>query len=1059
MAALEDDSLWSLDRVQAHASGRGPDVVTAFDRQARLAPAAHAIVDEAGALSYGDLREVANRVAHHLTSLGLERGDPVAVMIDGTRWSVIAALAVLKAKGAYTPVDAAYPPERVAAIFATKRPRLVLVHGSRPATVPAAARVADLAASDAFDRLSCMDPPHDIAPLESAYVIHTSGSTGTPKAIVQTHRCLANFTAWQVAGSGLGRGRRILQCASPSFDVSVQEIFHSLLSGGCLYVTDSRTRRDLPGLARRILADAIEIVDLPFSAINILFGPDALIAEAPALRHLISAGEPLTVTPAIAAFLARNPEVVLHNHYGPAETHMLASHSLRHGDGIEARPPLGRPIPNTHALLCDDRLELVPDGEPGEICIGGDGLARGYLDRAMTAERFVPHPFIAGERLYRSGDVGRWRAGGELEILGRRDDQVKIRGFRVEPAEVEAALRRCPGVTHAAVATRMNGMGARELWGFVDPQAAIRESAIRAFLGARLPDFMLPTRVLAIDRLPLSPNGKVDRKALEAFADACVCEARPDPPASSELPHLIASIWSDVLERPVGPHDDLFLLGCDSLKVAVIAARMTRRLARTVDLRTIFEHPSPEALAHALGDGGRAEPANLPPLVPMDAGAPVLASHGQLGLWIFDQRAGPDRAAYNFVDGFRFPAGSDPAAIERAVAGLVDRHEALRTTLRMENGRLVQIVHARPTGLVETIDLDQADSPEELSRQIARSLVARAPDLERGPATQAVLLCFGAAGAMLLFNVHHAFSDARSSEIVQRDLHRAFSLAQAGLPCALPAPTLHYRDFAAWQHGLVDGAYGRRAAAFWRGLLAGRPGATRLPPDVPSAGGRGHPAGSCRRMLGGALVERLRALSGREGVTLSTWLLVGFSATLAAWTETQDLVFATALAGRDRAELDDQVGLYANLSLVRVQVEARARFADLGRRLRTLVADLRTHAFYPFVHVIDTVAEAAAPGGGPAYEIGFQFIERGRERSAGAPCHAFTLWADRARSPLWVTVDNSADGIAVSAQYSAALYRPETIRALLDAFAARLAALAADPSAPALPEGATAQCA
>jgi amino acid adenylation domain-containing protein len=1026
------------------ASSELPAIAVSFDVRAAQAPAKTALIDRAGALSYEELRILSDRLAHYLLSRGLARGDAVAVMIDGSRWSVVSALAILKAGGAYAPIDPAYPPTRIAAIFDASQAKLVLVQGaSRVETPPACVSIDPEAAA----RHVCPDGPPlgSVDPLDLAYLIHTSGSTGKPKAILQTHRCLANFIEWQVKLSGLGEGRHVLQCASPSFDVSIQEIFYTLISGGCFYLTDSATRRNLHEMARLIFEQEIEVVDLPFSAINILFGAEALLPHVPALRHLISAGETLHVTPALEAFLARNPRVVLHNHYGPAETHMLTSHSLRHGEGVERRPPLGRIIPNVHACLLDEALRPAPHGEVGEIAIGGHGLARGYRDSAMTAARFAPHPFHPGERIYLTGDLGRWRANGELEFLGRRDDQVKIRGYRVELAEVEAALRRAPGVVQGAATARVDATGSLELCAFVNETAA-DEAHLRAFLLAALPDYMQPARIFHVERLPISPNGKVDRHALGELAEQRIKTRRP-PPSGDPIERRIAEIWSDILERPLEASDDLFSMGCDSLKVAKIATRMTQAFGQAIDLRSLFENPTIQSFAQFLRNRNGAAPP-LPPILPAADAAVAPASDAQLGLWLFDQRAGADRIAYNFIDGFWFDGPCDPAQIELALRACINRHETLRSTLSLEAGRLVQRVHPVSSATVDVLRPQEEGDPLVVSARIGRALVTRPFDLARGPTTRAVILHFLDSGAMLLLAIHHAFSDARSSEVLLADLRRAYEQITNSAHCELSRLPLQYRDFAVWQAGVVTSAYGDAARSFWRDVLADRPDAASLPPDRASSS-LGLPGSSLKEEIAADLVDRLRALSGVNGVTLYVWLLAAFAATLAEWTQRRDLVFATALACRDHPALDDQVGLYANLCLMRLRVEKDASFSELGAQARLLVAQMRTFAFYPFARIVSDVSEARAPGGGPPFEIGFQFIEHDPAREAPEPRHAFTIWADRARNPLWVTIESSPRGISLLVEYHRARYSAERIAAFTGDFVERLERLVRDPDGPA----------
>lgn len=494
-------------------------VLELIDREVAAHPQAPAVREPGREVTYAELDRLADTVAGRLDrEFGIARGDTVLIAARAGADFTAAALGTLRAGAAYLPVDTTYPPERIEQILrASSAALLVLADpGVLDTGAPGvrATGLAGLVAPDPADGTAAAAVRRAPAPEDPAYVIFSSGSTGTPKGIVQTHRCLANFISWQVDGSGLGRGRRVLQVAPLTFDVSVQEMFSTLASGGCLYVPEPHVRRDPRDLIDFVIDERIEVVDFPQSLIDVVMALPRNFEHAADLRHIISAGETVRVTEALEGLLTRRPELTLHNHYGPAENHMVASHSMSGPAGnLEPRPPVGSLVWNTYVYLLDEHGVPVPDGEVGEVYIGGAGVALGYTDPELSRTAFVPDPFRPGARLYRTRDRGVWRADQTLQLLGRMDDLIKIRGNAVEPREVEARLADFAGVKDAAAFAVVRAGGAVELHAALTGNPPPAPELRRALL-AVLPDYMVPVRWWLVDGLPVSPNGKLDRKAL-----------------------------------------------------------------------------------------------------------------------------------------------------------------------------------------------------------------------------------------------------------------------------------------------------------------------------------------------------------------------------------------------------------------------------------------------------------------------------------------------------------------------------------------------------------------
>ncbi|HEV2734194.1 MAG TPA: condensation domain-containing protein, partial [Longimicrobiaceae bacterium] len=668
-------------------------------------------------------------------------------------------------------------------------------------------------------------------------------------------------------------------------------MFSTWASGGALVVVPEETRGDMAALARLVERERIERVFLPFVALQHLAEAALEGGIRPAsLRELVTAGEQLRVTGPIRGWLAAMPGCELVNQYGPSETHVVSSLKLA---GEPARwpalPGIGGPISNTRLYVLAPSLQPLPPGVPGEIHVGGDSLARGYLGRpGPTAARFVPDPFGAapGGRLYRTGDRARRLAGGELEFLGRVDQQVKVRGFRIEPGEVEAALECHPAVRQALVHAWEESPGDRRLVGYVvpEPEAGAPDAAgLRSFLGERLPEYMLPSAFVVLEGLPLTPSGKIDRRGLPAPG-----ARRSRPYAAPRVPveEVLCGIFSDVLgsrrgTRPdrVGIDDDFCELGGHSLLATQVGSRVRRTFGVEVPLRALFEAPTVAGLAARIGllrAGGGAPQA--PPLAALPRnGSALPLSFAQQRLWFIDQLE-PGSAAYNMPFALRLRGRFDPAVLERAVTEIVRRHETLRTVFATVDGEPAQVVRdASPVALAVT-DLRSlpAERREAEVHRIAWEEAVRPFDLAAGPLLRVSAVRLGEAEWGVLFTMHHIVSDAWSMGVLIREVSALYDALAAGREAELPALPVQYADYAAWQRGWLTGETLEARLGFWRERLRGASPLLELPTDRPRPQVQGPRGASVAVHLPAEVSRGLRTLSRREGAT-------AFMTLLAAW--------------------------------------------------------------------------------------------------------------------------------------------------------------------------------
>lgn len=583
-------------------------VLSLFEAQAARTPDETAVVFEGQQLSYRELDGRANQLAHHLLGLGVGADDRVALCIDRSLEMAVAVLGALKAGAAYVPLDPAYPAERLSFMLDDARCKVVLTSARLAETLPGVSNLLRL--DKEWDRIageSTDNPQTQIDGENLAYVIYTSGSTGWPKGVALPHRALANLISWQLDQSFTPA--RTLQFASLSFDVSFQEMFSTWCSGGTLLLVSDELRRDAPSLLRFFETQKVARVFLPFVYLQHLAEVFAgRGAQFEHLREIITAGEQLEITPQIVNFCESLKELKLHNHYGPSESHVVTAYTLTGKPADWPKlPPIGRPISNTQIYVLDQSGQPAPLGVAGELCIGGANLARGYLNRPeLTAEKFVANPFgdDAGTRIYRTGDAARLTADGNIEFLGRLDNQIKIRGFRIELGEIEATLATHPWVREAVVVAHGEA-GDRRLLGYVVPATPVSDSLtteLRRFLKTKLPDYMALSDFVFLEELPLTPSGKINRRALPA-PELSTSERQSYVPPRTDVERQLAEIWSAVLKRDrVGIDDNFFELGGHSLLATQLISRIRSVLNLELPLRYLFDFPTVGELAVGMAE-------------------------------------------------------------------------------------------------------------------------------------------------------------------------------------------------------------------------------------------------------------------------------------------------------------------------------------------------------------------------------------------------------------------------------------------------------------------------
>ncbi|HKV10095.1 MAG TPA: amino acid adenylation domain-containing protein, partial [Thermoanaerobaculia bacterium] len=991
-----------------------------FEAQAARTPGAVALIDGTRRWTYRELDLRANLLARRLVRQGVGPEVRVAVCLERTAGLPAALLAVLKAGGAYVPLDPAHPRERLELLLEDSRAAVLLTRSS-------------LAVEDGEPVRE--NPASGVTPANLAYVLYTSGSTGRPKGVAVEHRSAAALIGWARRTFSAEELAGVLAATSAGFDLSVFEMFAPWATGGTVILAANAL--ELPGLPA---AGEVTLVNTVPSAIAALSRQGGL---PPSVRTVNLAGEPLRAALAREVYESSRAERIW-NLYGPTEdtTYSTAARVER---GEEREPSIGRPLPGTRAYGLDPHGREVPVGVPGELHLAGAGLARGYLGRPdLTAERFGPDPFATapGARLYRTGDLVKRRPGGELEFLGRIDHQVKVRGFRIELGEIESVLSRFPGVREAVVLVRDEG-GDRRLVAYVAGDAG--EGELRRGLRERLPEFMVPSAFVRLDALPLTPNGKVDRKALPAPERI---EGEPGAAPSSSAEEILAGIWSDVLGAgSVSVHDDFFALGGHSLLATQVVSRVREAFAVELPLKAVFERPTVAGLAAAVEALRRGDAVEAPPLAAGPRPAEIPLSFAQQRLW-FLARLAPG-GLYNMPAAIRLEGALAVPALDAALAAIVSRHEALRTTFAERGGQPVQEIAPPPPAHLPVADLaalPSARRQEALDAALARA-AAHPFDLASGPLLRTVLFRLDGEEHVFGLTVHHIVADAWSIGVFVRELGELYAAFATGRPSPLPALEIQYADFALWQRGWLTGAALESLVAAWRERLAGAPPALELPTDRPRPAVQTLRGTTLPVLFGPELAEPLRGLARRRGATLFMTLLAGLSELLHRHSGQEDLVVGTPVAGRGRREVEGLIGLFLNTLALRTDLSGDPGFGDLLARVRTAALDAYALQDLPFEKLVSELQPVRDLSRSPVFQVMLSLQNTPKPALAlpGLTLEGLRVDSGAARFDLALSVAETEGGIEGGIEYDSGLFDRPTIERLLSHLATLLAGAAADP--------------
>ena len=841
----------------------------------------------------------------------------------------------------------------------------------------------------------------------------------------------------------------MLQFSSLNFDASFHELFLTWASGGTIVLITLEQQRDPHLLSKEIRDNSVERLNLPAAVIDVVLEELTAVGWG-AVRELISTAEQMQIAPRWWGKLEQEGCAVW-NHYGPSESHVITAWQAWSGalGGLE-RPPIGKPIANCRTYVLDRGLQPAPVGVVGELYLGGIGIARGYLNRPeQTAERFAPDPHsrCGGERVYRTGDVARYLDDGNIEYLGRIDHQVKIRGYRVELGEVEVALRQQSGIEDAVVVMREGPSGDKRLVGYVVGAGEVSGRQLREYLQGKLPEYMVPGAFVALKEFPLTPNGKVDRRALPGPEFAASEQEYVAPRGAVE--EIVAGIFAQALKRErAGIRDNFFEQGGHSLLATQVISRLKVAFEVELPLRALFESPTVEGLARRVESAVRQGQApTAPELRRADRGRSLPLSFAQQRLWFIDQLE-PESALYNMPAALRMEGELDVGALERSLQEIVRRHEALRTSFSASAGEPAQVISEDWRIELPLIDLRHlpADERMKAAEGLAGEEAARPFDLSRGPLLRCRLLRLSEQDHALVVNLHHIVSDGWSEGILIRELTALYEAYSRGEQSPLAELEVQYADFAVWQREWLTGEVLEQQLGYWRIQLAGLE-PLNLPTDHPRPAVTSHRGGVVPFSLSAELTGQLTALSQREGATLFMTLLAAFQALLYLYTDNEDVVVGSAIANRHHPAIEPLIGFFVNMQVIRTNLSGNPGFCELLKRTREACLGAYAHQDLPFEILIEELRPERDLSANPLFQVVFHLQNNMAPefRVSNLRIDPLEVDLEMPHFDLIFSLTNCEQGLVGKMEYSKDLFEYSTINRMAHHFGALLKLVVENP--------------
>ncbi|WP_339373114.1 amino acid adenylation domain-containing protein, partial [Paenibacillus elgii] len=975
-----------------------------FEEQVELTPDQVAVVFEGSKLTYRELNEKANRLARTLKAQGVQAEQLVGLMVERSLEMVIGMFGILKAGGAYVPIDPEYPEERIRYMLNDSGAKVLLTQSHLRERIAFEGKRVVVDEKAAYHEEST-NLDTSVGPQDLAYVIYTSGTTGQPKGVLVEHRGLCNLKRFFEHTLHMNERDKVVQFASLSFDASCWETLMALFTGATLYVPTSSVILDYSLFERFMNDNGITTATLP-PAYAIYLEPERL----PALEKIITAGSSSS-----AELVRKWKDIKYFNAYGPTEDSICTSIWAASNSLAEQRiVTIGSPIVNHRVYIVDSFNQLQPVGVAGELCIAGTGLARGYLNRAdLTAEKFVNNPFETDERMYKTGDLARWLPDGSIEYLGRADHQVKIRGYRIELGEVEARLLDVEHVQEAIVVAREDEAGQKQLCAYFVGERQLTLSHIREALSDKLPGYMIPSYFVQLERMPLTPNGKVDRKALPAPEGSALAGTEYVAPRTAVETHL-AKLWQEVLGiSSVGVKDNFFDIGGHSLRATQLVSRIHKGMDSSISLREVFESPTIEQMAQMIEGRDQITYAAIP-LVEESEHYP--ASSAQKRLFILSQMEGGEMS-YNMPVAMTVEGVLDRTRVEQAFQQLIRRHETLRTSFEMADGEPVQQVHATVPFEVEYVQAKE----EEVEAHVGRFV--RAFDLGQAPLLRVQLIELDREHHVLLFDMHHIISDGVSMGILIEEFNRLYEGRD------LPPLRIQYKDYAVWQQAQIQSERLSKQEAYWLEIFQGELPVLDLPTDYVRPAVRSFVGDRVAFVIDGTRSEALKRFAAQTGSTMYMVLLAAYTSLLHKYTGQEDIIVGTPIAGRPHADLGSMIGMFVNTLAIRNYPSGEKTFQAYLQEVKETALKAYENQDYPFDALVEKLDLKRDLSRNPLFDAMFvlQNAEQGGQTLEGLQFKPHPYSHDVAKFDLTLSVSEEADLFVCNLEYASAIYERNTI--------------------------------
>ncbi|GCE07387.1 non-ribosomal peptide synthetase [Dictyobacter aurantiacus] len=1031
-----------------------------FEAQAARSPDASALWCDGIDVSYQELNERANQLAHALRELGVGPAVRVGICLERSVEMAVGLLGVLKSGGTYVPLDPQYPADRLHFMLEDARP-LALVTMERLRDRLGAQEIASIyldADRSSLAQKSNANPRALATPVDIAYIMYTSGSTGRPKGVMISQRAIANRILWAQCEIPLMPGDSVFQLTSFSFDASAWEFFSPWLAGARVVLVDPARQLDSEYLVRLMIEQRITVSHFIASLLQVLVETPGL-EQCTSLRVVLSGGEavPRALPPRLLARVA----VDFYQFYGPTEAAVSVTSWKYKADSGLQNLPIGKAMPGMETYVLDDEMRRVPVGVAGELYLGGvEGLAYGYFERPqLTAERFVPHPYSThpGARLYRTGDLARYLPDGNLEFLGRVDHQVKVRGIRIETEEIEAALDRLPEVGGAVVLVREDRPGDKRLVAYLIASATLRGSEpltarqLRQALQTELPQTMIPAAFVWLDAFPLTPNSKIDRRALPAPRWELLDDLNEQQQPATPTERALAEAWCEAFGLPqVSREANFFELGGHSLLATQLISRVRHHLKVNLPVRALFEEPTLAALAARIEALAQEEQRSR---------RPALRAQGQKGeaplayeqeqLWFLAQ-FDPLSPAYNTTLLLQLEGPLQLEALRDSLNDLLARHESLRTSFHERDGQPFQVVEPALTLELPLLDLSERDEQaRRLGYEQACQQEANTPfDLRQAPLLRVRLVRMAPERHTLLLTTHHLIFDGLSQEIFFRELRALYLARTTGAGEPLAPLSVQYSDYARWQRGWLQGEALAEELAFWRQEVAGAATFLDLPTSVPRATAAGTSGVTRLFSLAPELTEQLKSFARQEGCTLYMLLLAGLEVLLSRYSRQEDFLLGMPVHTRQQEEAEGLIGMLVNTLVVRADVQGEPSGRQLLHRVRERLLSAQSHGDLPLEKLVEAVRPERSGGATPLIQVAFAWEEpppAGWEFGPGLSLRVEPWASHSAKFELTFFAWETPDGIQGMLEYNSVLHDDQSMRQLIEHWRQLLHGLVSQP--------------